>query len=76
MEVEGKDKGEERWNRRWRQVEAKKEMEEGKGEDRGGGGGGGEKSHWEMCAASHRRIRMVIEMASKPRVFFSSTTRN
>jgi hypothetical protein len=27
-----------------------------------------------MCAALHRRIRMVIKMAGKPRVFFSSLT--
>ena len=26
--------------------------------------------YWEMRAESHRRIRMVIEMASKPRVLF------
>ena len=49
MEVEGKDKGDERWKRRWRQVESKREMEEGEGEERGGGaGGGGERSHQEM----------------------------
>ena len=70
MEVEGKDKGEERLKRRWRQVEAKREMEEGEGEERGRGGGGGERSHQEMCAASHRRICMVIKMASESRVFF------
>ena len=29
-----------------------------------------------MGAALHRRIRMVIEMASEPRVFFSSSTRD
>jgi hypothetical protein len=26
--------------------------------------------HWAMHAASHRRIRMAIKMASVPRVFF------
>ena len=26
--------------------------------------------HWAMCTALHRRIRMVIEMSSKPRVLF------
>ena len=49
------------------EVEAKK-MEDGEGEERGGGGG--ERSHREKCAASHRRICMVIEMASESRVFF------
>ena len=29
-----------------------------------------------MCAALHRPIRMAIEMASKPRVFFSLSTRD
>ena len=57
------------------EVEAKK-MEEGKGEERGGGGGGGEWSHQEMCAALHRRICMVIKMASEFCVFFSSSNRN
>jgi hypothetical protein len=37
VEVEGKDEGEERWKRRWKQVEAKREMEEGEGEERGRG---------------------------------------
>ena len=61
------------------EVEAKREMEEGEGEERGrgGGGGGGERSHLVMCAALHWRIHMVIEMASKSRVFcFSSSNRN
>jgi hypothetical protein len=26
--------------------------------------------HQEMCATLHRRIRMVIELASEPRVLF------
>ena len=71
-----------RWRRRlkWRartrerrdgrgggEVEDKK-MEDGEGEERGGGGG--KRSHWEKCAALHQRIRMVIKMASKSRVFF------
>ena len=58
------------------EVEAKREMEEGKGEERGRGGGGGERSHQEMCAASHWCIRMVIKIASESCVFFSSSTRN
>ena len=29
-----------------------------------------------MCAASHRRIRMVIEIAGEPSVFFSLLTRD
>ena len=58
------------------EVEAKK-MEEGEGEERHRGGGGGERIQLEMCAASHWRIRMVIKMASKFRVFcFSSSNRN
>ena len=52
------------------EVEAKREMEDGKGEERGGGGGGGERSHQEMCAALHRRICLVIKMANKSCVFF------
>ena len=52
------------------EVDAKREMEEGEGEKRGRGGGGGERSHLEMCAALHWRIRMVIKMASKSRLFF------
>ena len=39
------------------QVEAKREMEEGKGEERGRNGGGGERIHQELCAASHWCIR-------------------
>ena len=72
MEVKGKDKdkGEERWKRRWRQVEAKREIEEVEGEERGGDGCGGERSHQEMCAALHRRIYMVNKMASESREFF------
>ena len=51
-------------------VEAKREMEEGKGEERGRGVGGGKRSHHEMCAALHWHICMVIKMAGKSRVFF------
>ena len=58
------------------EVEAKMEMEEGKGEERGRGGDGEERIHQEMCAASHQRIRMVIKMASKICVFFSLLTRD
>ena len=59
------------------EVETKREMEEGEGEERGRGGGGWERSHLEMCAALHWRIRMVIEMASESHVFFfSSSNRN
>ena len=32
--------------------------------------------YWAMRSESQRRIHMVIEMASKPIVFFSSSTRN
>ena len=32
--------------------------------------------YWEICAASHQRVHVVIEMASEPHVFFSLSARD